>query len=72
MDFVVGLLRTSGGHDSIWVIMDKLTKSTYFLAVKTIHKVIHLAQLFITEIMRLNGVPLRIVSDRDLNFTSIF
>ncbi|XP_058769057.1 uncharacterized protein LOC131642912 [Vicia villosa] len=45
MDFIVGLPRTRGGHDSIWVIVDRLTKSAHFLPVKTTHNVIHLARL---------------------------
>src|SRR3954463_15428061 len=72
MDFVVGLPRALGGHDSIWVIVDRLTKSAHFLPVKTTHKVIHLARLFIAEFVRLHGVPSSIVSDRDPKFTSRF
>lgn len=47
MDFAVGLPRTQGGYDSIWVIVDRLSKSAYFLAVKTTYKASHLARLFI-------------------------
>lgn len=47
MDFIMGLPRTLGGHNSIWVIVDRLTKSTHFLHVKITYKVIHLARLFI-------------------------
>src|SRR3954464_4124966 len=57
MDFIVGLPRAQGGYDSIWVIVDRLTKSAHFLPVKTTHKVMHLARLFIAEIVRLHGVP---------------
>ena len=72
MDFAVGLPRTQGGYDSIWVIVDRLTKSAHFLAVKTTYKANHLAMLFIAEIVRLHGVPSSIVSDRDPKFTSRF
>ncbi|XP_058749773.1 uncharacterized protein LOC131622747 [Vicia villosa] len=72
MDFIVGLPRVLGGHDSIWVIVDRLTKSAHFLPVKTTHKVSHLARLFVVEIVRLHGVPSSIVSDRDPKFTSRF
>ncbi|XP_050915829.1 uncharacterized protein LOC127130917 [Lathyrus oleraceus] len=72
MDLRVGLPRTQGGYDSIWVIVDWLTKSAHFLVVKTTYKACHLAQLFISKIIRLHGVPTRIVSDRDPKFTSRF
>ena len=72
MDFAVGLPRTQGGYDSIWVIVDRLTKSAHFLAVKTTFKASQLARLFIAEIVRLHGVPSSIVSDRDPKFTSRF
>src|SRR3954468_22904576 len=72
MDFIVGLPRALGGHDSIWVIVDRLTKSAHFLLVKTTHKVSHLARLFVVEIVRLHGVPSSIVFDRDPKFTSRF
>ena len=64
MDFVVGLPRTVEGHDFIWVIVDRLTKSVHFLPVRTTYTAARYAQLFIDEIVRLHGVPLSIVSDR--------
>ncbi|XP_031394177.1 uncharacterized protein LOC116205681 [Punica granatum] len=70
MDFVSGLPRTRRGHNSIWVIVDKLTKSAHFLPVKTTFCADQLAQLFIKEIVRLHGVPVSIVSDRGSYFTS--
>ena len=72
MDFVSSLPKTTTGHDSIWVIVDRLTKSAHFLPVKTTHTVDKLAELYIKEIVRLHGVPLSIVSDRDTRFTSKF
>ncbi|XP_050890545.1 uncharacterized protein LOC127095948 [Lathyrus oleraceus] len=72
MDFAVGLPLTQGGYDSIWVIVDRLTKFAHFLAVKTTYKASHLAGLFISEIVRLHGVPKGVVSDRDPKFTSRF
>lgn len=70
MNFIVDLPRTLGGHDSIWVIMDRLTKLTYFLPIKTTYKVIHLVSLFIAKIIQLHGVSASIVFKRDikLNF----
>ncbi|CAJ2628780.1 unnamed protein product [Trifolium pratense] len=72
MDFVSGLPRTKKGHDSIWVIVDRLTKSAHFIAVKTTFKAPKYAELFISKIVKLHGVPLSIVSDRDARFTSRF
>ncbi|PKI35902.1 hypothetical protein CRG98_043708 [Punica granatum] len=70
MNFVSGLPRTGRGHDSIWVIVDRLTKSAHFLQAKTTFGADQLAQLFIKEIVRLHGVPASIVSDRGSYFTS--
>ncbi|XP_065854728.1 uncharacterized protein [Euphorbia lathyris] len=72
MDFVVGLPRTRGGYDSIWVIVDRLTKSAHFLHVKITYDFSKLAQLYIDAIVRLHGVPFSIVSDRGAQFTSRF
>ena len=65
MDFVTHLPRTVRGHDAIWVVVDRLTKSAHFLAVNLRMSVAKLAQLYIREIVRLHGVPSSIVSDRD-------
>jgi len=72
MDFVGGLPRTQKGHDSIWVIVDRLTKSAHFLPVKSTYKASQYAEMFISEIVKLHGVPVNIVSDRDPIFTSHF
>ena len=64
MDFITRLPRTRIQHDSIWVIVDKMTKSFRFLAVKTTYSAEDYAKLFLTEIVRLHGVPLSIISDR--------
>ena len=72
MDFVSGLPRTSRGHNSVWVIVDRLTKETHFLAVKTTDTLVTLSRLYIEEIVRLHGVPLSIISDRDPRFVSQF
>ena len=72
MDFVVGLPKTQKGHDSIWVIVDRLTKSTHFLAVKTTYTVAQYAQMYLDSIVALHGVPVSIVSDRGPQFTSRF
>ncbi|KAG2383927.1 uncharacterized protein HKW66_Vig0153100 [Vigna angularis] len=72
MDFVTHLPRTVRNHDSIWVIVDRLTKSAHFLAVNLKMSMTNLAKLYIKEIVRLHGVPSSIISDRDTRFTSRF
>lgn len=72
MDFVTGLPRTPTGSDSIWVVVDRLTKSAHFLPIKITHPLDRLAHIYIKEIVRLHGVPSSIVSDRDPRFTSRF
>ena len=72
MDFIVGLPRTSKGYDSIWVIVDRLTKSTHFLPVDTWYSAKKYAKLYFDRIVTLHGVPLTIVSDRGSVFVSRF
>ena len=72
MDFVVGLPLTGRKHDSIWVLVDRLTKSAHFLPVRTDYSLDKLAELYIKEIVRLHGIPISIISDRDPRFTSRF
>nr|GEV95091.1 putative reverse transcriptase domain-containing protein [Tanacetum cinerariifolium] len=72
MDFINKLPRTRSGHDSIWVIVDRLTKSAHFLAVREDYKTEKLARLYINEIIARHGVPVLIISDRDSYFTSRF
>ena len=72
MDFVTGLPRAQGQHDAIWVIVDRLTKSAHFLPINVKDSLEKLAQLYVDEIVRLHGVPVSIVSDRDPRFTSRF
>jgi hypothetical protein len=72
MDFVFKLPRTQGGHDGIWVIVDRLTKSAHFLPIKETYTLDKLAKLYVREIVKLHGVPESIISDRDSRFTSRF
>jgi hypothetical protein len=72
MDFITGLPRSNRGHDSIWVIVDRLTKVAHFLPVKTTHKGRDLADLYMSKIVSLHGVPKVIVTDRGTQFTSRF
>ena len=72
MDFVTGLPRTPTGKDAIWVIVDRLTRSAHFLAIRVDFSLERLARLYINEIVRLHGAPASIVSDRDRRFVSQF
>ncbi|KAD3641058.1 hypothetical protein E3N88_30281 [Mikania micrantha] len=72
MDFITKLPRTSSGYDSIWVIIDRLTKSAHFLPIRETYKMEKLARLYIDEIVVRHGVPLSIISDWDSRFTSRF
>nr|GEX07877.1 putative reverse transcriptase domain-containing protein [Tanacetum cinerariifolium] len=72
IDFVTKLPRTSSGHDTIWVIMDRLTKSAYFLPMCKDYKMDRLARLYLNEIVTRHVVPISIISDRDSRFTSRF
>jgi hypothetical protein len=64
IDFISGLPTTQKGHDSIWVIVDRLTKIDHFLPVKTDYRPPQYAKKYIAEIVRLHGIPKTIVSDR--------
>ncbi|KAD3068234.1 hypothetical protein E3N88_36114 [Mikania micrantha] len=72
MDFITKLPRTSSGHDSIWVIIDRLTKSAHFLPIREKFPVRKLARIYVNEIVSRHGVPLNIISDRDARFTARF
>jgi hypothetical protein len=72
IDFITGFPRASKLHDSIMVVVDKITKSSHFIPLKTTHKVADVANIFIKEVARLYGIPKMIVSERDLKFTSNF
>jgi hypothetical protein len=64
MDFIVGLPRTHVGYDLIWVIVDRLTKVAHFIPVKTTNSSVKLAELYMSRIVCLHGVPKKIVSNR--------
>ena len=65
MDFVTGLPKSQGQKDAIWVIIDRLTKSAHFIAIKSTWGAPKLSEVFLHEIVRLHGTPKTIVSDRD-------
>ena len=72
MDFVTHFPWTPRRHDPIWVIVDRLTKSIHFLAVRMTFTLEEFCRLYIREIVRLHGVPVSIVSDRDPRFSAHF
>jgi hypothetical protein len=63
MNFIVGLPRTQSGYDSIWVIVDRLSKVAHFIPVKTSYSGPQLAELYMLRIVYFHGVPKKIVSD---------
>jgi hypothetical protein len=72
MDFIVGLPRTSRGYNSIWVIVDRLTKSAHFIPVATTYRVGQYAELYISHVVRYHDIPKTIISDRRSIFVAHF
>jgi transposase InsO family protein len=72
MDFIVGLPLTARRHDSIFVVVDTLMKSSHFIHVRMTYQAPQIDRVFISEIVRLHGVPKKIISDRELVFTGQF
>jgi hypothetical protein len=72
MDFIVGLPNTSRHHDSIWVIVDRLTKATHFLLVHTTHRAEKYTEIYIDQVVCLHGIPKTIISDRGAQFIACF
>jgi hypothetical protein len=72
MEFIVGLPRTSRGYNSLWVIVDRLTKLAQFIPVATTYKVGQYGELYISHIVRYHGIPKTIISDRGSIFIARF
>jgi hypothetical protein len=70
IDFITKIPRKTRQHDSIMVVVDKLTKAAHFFPVKTTHTTTNIAEIYMKEIARLHGIPRTIVSDRDTKFNS--
>ncbi|GJV14820.1 putative reverse transcriptase domain-containing protein [Tanacetum coccineum] len=70
MDFITKLPKTAAGYDSIWVIVDRLTKSAHFLPMKETDSIEKLTRLYMREIVARHGIPMSIISDRDSHFIS--
>ncbi|GJT51368.1 putative reverse transcriptase domain-containing protein [Tanacetum coccineum] len=69
MDFITKLPKTAAGYNSIWVIVDRLTKSAHFLPMKEIDSTEKLTRLYMKEIVAKHGIPVSIISDCDSHFT---
>jgi hypothetical protein len=72
MYFIMGVLRTQSGYDSVWVIVDQLTKVTHFIPIKTTYFGPQLAELYLSRIICLHVVPKKIVSEEGTQFTLKF
>ena len=72
MDFVTHFLQTQRRHNAVWVIVDWLTKSVHFLAVRMTFTLEEFCRVYIHEIVQLHGVPVSIISDRDPRLTAHF
>jgi hypothetical protein len=72
MDFIVGLPRISWGYKSMWVIVDRLTKSAHFIPIDTTYRVRRYAELYMSHIIRYHGIPKTIISDRGSIFVAHF
>jgi hypothetical protein len=72
MDFIIGLTRSTKQNDVIMVVVDKMRKDAHFIPVKSTCKVINIANIFMKEICRMDGMPKEIIPDRDTKFTSNF
>jgi hypothetical protein len=72
MDFIVGLPNTSQRHDSIWAVVDRLTKTAHFLPVHTTYNAKTYAEIYLDQIIRLHGVPKMIISDHGAQFIARF
>ena len=72
MDFITGLLKSKKQNDSIFVVIDNLSKAANFIHVNSTYKVVTIADIFLKEIFRLHGIPKEIISDRDVKLTGNF
>ena len=69
MDFIIGIPKSKKQNDSIFVVVEKLSKVAHFILVKLTYKEVHIADIFLKEIFRFYGIPKAIISNRDTKFT---
>ena len=72
LDFITGFPLTQKQHDSIMVVVDKLSKYAHFILMKSTYKAVNDAEIFLKEMFQLHGVLKMVISDRDVKFTSNF
>ena len=66
MDFITSIPKSKKQNDSIFVVIDKLSKEAHFIPMKSNYKVVNIADIFLKEIFRLHGIPKEIILDRDV------
>ena len=72
MDFFIGLPKSKKQNDSIFVVVDKLSKAAHFIPVNSTYKAVHIVDIFLKDIFRLHGIPKEIILDQDTNLTDNF
>ena len=72
MDFITDLLKSKKKNDFIFIVVDKLSKATHFIPVKSTYKAVHIINIFLKEMFRFHKIPMEIISDRDTKFTGKF
>ena len=72
MDFITGLPKSKKQNDSIFVVIDKLSKAAHFIPMKLTYKAVNMADIFLKETFRLHGIPKEIILDRDVKFPGNF
>jgi len=72
IDFITSLPRSKIQNDYVMIVVDKLSKTTHFIPVKSTYKVVNIANIFMKEVFRPDGIPKVIISDRDVKFTGNF